>query len=302
MTTWFPPLSEYAFARGCPRCGAGPGEPCIAPRKNARLARADHAGVDDEARRMHAPRLDAAIRHYHRDVGKAPLPDARVPGRRYDSLNPASAPRSARAEAAVAVRPPVVRPLADRAAAVFGRESGRVRWPYGMQPPAPPRTRTDEALARYEAALAQRRAAQEQITTWAESLGLRHSQFGCCPRWLQRQRSSRCRPWACTQYGGSGPDHDWLDHLLAWTRRGKPAAITSAPYSVGAQDAARLTWWTGEDPRLSFGLGTGWYGSGTTQIVMWRTDLVAAAPLTADGPDTGPDTGPQRAAPTADVI
>ncbi|MGW6982367.1 hypothetical protein ACWGE1_23495 [Streptomyces sp. NPDC054932] len=292
MTTWFPPLSEYALARRCLRCGAVPGEACNAPRKNARSARADDTGADtgkaaaadDPVNRMHAPRVDAAIRHYHRDIGRAPQPDARVPGQRYDTLHTAPAPAQPRAAAAAAVRPPAhrSRSLADRAAAVFGREGGHVRWPYGLQQPAPPRTRTDEALTRYEAAVAERQAAQHRITTWAESLGLKQSQSGCCPRWLQRRRSSRCRPWACTQYGGSGPDHDWLDHLVTWTHQGKPAVITSAPYSVGSQDRSRLTWWTREDPRLSFGLGTGWYGSGTTQIVMWRADLVRAAPLTAD--------------------
>uniref|UniRef100_A0AAU2JLI3 Uncharacterized protein n=1 Tax=Streptomyces sp. NBC_00049 TaxID=2903617 RepID=A0AAU2JLI3_9ACTN len=149
-----------------------------------------------------------------------------------------------------------------------------MRWPGGMQPPAPPRNRTPEAVSRHETAVAERQAAQERITAWAEELGLKQSQSGCCPRWLQRHRSSRCRPWSCTQYGGSGPDHDWLDHLVAWTRKGKPAVITSAPHTVSPHDEARLTRWTAEDPRLAVARGTGWHGLGTTQIVMWRADLV----------------------------
>ncbi|MEV7174436.1 hypothetical protein AB0O18_32645 [Streptomyces sp. NPDC093224] len=172
--------------------------------------------------------------------------------------------------------PRAERPLAARAAHVFGRQGGQVCWPYGLRPPAPPRARTEEALGRHEAAVADRDAAQEQITSWAESLGLKQSRSGCCPRWLQRGRSGRCTPWACTQYGSNGLDHDWLDHLIAWTRAGKPAAITAAPYEVGAKDEERLSWWTAADPRLSVARGTGWHGLGTTQIVMWRADLVNA--------------------------
>ncbi|MGO4427180.1 hypothetical protein AB4Z54_52875 [Streptomyces sp. MCAF7] len=52
--------------------------------------------------------------------------------------------------------------------------------------------------------------------------------------------------------------------------------ITSAPYSVSAEAEARLAWWVQEDPRLRVARRTGWYGLGTTQIVMWRSDLVAS--------------------------
>lgn len=165
-------------------------------------------------------------------------------------------------------------PLADRAAAVFGREAGRLRWPYGLDLPNSPRQPTGEALARYEEAVADRLAAQESATAWAGSLGLKQSRSGCCPRWLQRRASRRCTPWSCTQYGGSGPDHDWLDRLTSWTYGGAPAAITSAPHQVTPEDEERLAWWARTEPRLRVARGAGWYGSGTVQLLVWRADLL----------------------------
>ncbi|MEV7729760.1 hypothetical protein AB0P15_34370 [Streptomyces sp. NPDC087917] len=167
-------------------------------------------------------------------------------------------------------------PFARRAASVFGRAGGEVRWPYGMSPPPPPRSGSEDAdaLDRHRAASSDRRAAQETITNWAQAYGLRQSLSGCCPRWLQRRRSRRCQPWDCTHYGGGAPDHDWLDHLTVWTREGRPAVLTTAPYEVTPDDEARLRWWTQQDARLAVARGAGWYGSGTSQIVVWRGDLL----------------------------
>lgn len=93
MATW-PPLHAYALAHACPVCRAKPGEPCDAPRKNARLDRMDRTRARfgdepmerDPAHRMHLARQDVGARHYWRDVGNAPWPEDRVPGCRYDTL------------------------------------------------------------------------------------------------------------------------------------------------------------------------------------------------------------------------
>jgi hypothetical protein len=99
VTPW-PPLHAYALAHRCTTCGAQPGEPCDAPRKNAQLARVDatlarfeRPPMDhDQLHRMHGPRQDAGRRHYRRDVGAAPWWEDREPGRRYDTLGDAWTP------------------------------------------------------------------------------------------------------------------------------------------------------------------------------------------------------------------
>ncbi|WP_031080801.1 hypothetical protein [Streptomyces sp. NRRL S-118] len=53
------------------------------------------------------------------------------------------------------------------------------------------------------------------------------------------------------------------------------AVITSAPYHVLDTDEDRLSWWRQHDQRLRVARGEGWYGYGTTQIVMWRADILA---------------------------
>ncbi|WP_162688536.1 MULTISPECIES: hypothetical protein [unclassified Streptomyces] len=254
-----------------------PREECDAPRKKGELARLDRVqaglglapGGHDPLTAMHTSRADAGTRHYQRDVGKAPGLEERVPGRRYDSLDRPPAPRRPGRAGARRPRPPV----ADGPGAVFGKERGAVRWPYGLELPGPPRSLTPQALARHEEAVRDRRAAQESITAWAAASGLKRSLSGCCPQWLQRRRSRRCSPWTCTQYGSDGLDHDWLDRLVSWTRDGSPVAITAAPYQVAPEDEVRLKWWTRTDRRLAVARGTGWHGPGTTQIVMWRRDI-----------------------------
>ncbi|CAK7288637.1 hypothetical protein [Streptomyces misionensis] len=96
-TLAFPPLHVYALAHRCPTCGAKPDEPCDAPRKAASAAEMDaireQVGQSpletDPLQLMHRTRQDAGIRHYDRDVRKAPWPEDREPGRRYDTLGPA---------------------------------------------------------------------------------------------------------------------------------------------------------------------------------------------------------------------
>lgn len=168
--------------------------------------------------------------------------------------------------------------LYSRAASMFGKtDLGSVAWPYGVADPDRFGYRDPDGPARYEERLRDRRAAQEVVTEWAEQHGLKKSRVGCCPLWLLRRSSRRCTSLVnrCTRYGSSTPDSGWLDHLTSWTRGGKPAVLTSAPYQVSEEDEARLAWWTQEHPRLRVAHGTGWYGLGTTQIVMWRSDLIA---------------------------
>lgn len=65
----FATMDEYTAAQKCPQCGASPGQPC------------------DGRKRFHAKRQDAGNRHYQRDVGNAPWPEDREPGRSYSTLS-----------------------------------------------------------------------------------------------------------------------------------------------------------------------------------------------------------------------
>lgn len=90
----FPPPHVYALAHRCATCGAGPGVPCEAPRKEADYD--SRAGIRALTRRpqvqwhpsqlIHARRMDAGQQHLERDRSKAPRPEDREPGRRYDTL------------------------------------------------------------------------------------------------------------------------------------------------------------------------------------------------------------------------
>ncbi|MFB6665917.1 zinc finger domain-containing protein [Streptomyces parvus] len=90
----FPTYYEYALAHRCSTCGAEPGTVCDAPAKNQALQKLDDAQVragnnprdHDPLHRLHTTRQDAGSRHRARDIGKAPWPEDRVPGQRYDTL------------------------------------------------------------------------------------------------------------------------------------------------------------------------------------------------------------------------
>ncbi|WP_331725881.1 hypothetical protein [Streptomyces sp. NBC_00470] len=166
----------------------------------------------------------------------------------------------------------------DRAAAVLGEGECGIRWPYGLEPPPPSLRRADRAA--YDAQAAKARDRQETMLAWAECYGLRLSPAGCCPLWLRRGASQRCRPSyrlgdPCTRYGTPHPDSGWMDHQTAWLKDSRPAAVTAAPYGIGEQDEQRLEYWEQLDERLRVARGTGWYGLGTEQILMWRRDRVA---------------------------
>ncbi len=100
MTFPWPPLHVYALAHRCPACKAEPGQPCDAPRKQASAALLEqlHAAASVEPTEsnpellLHAPRMDAGIRHHHRDVARAPSEEERESGRRYDTLGNAWTP------------------------------------------------------------------------------------------------------------------------------------------------------------------------------------------------------------------
>lgn len=167
--------------------------------------------------------------------------------------------------------------LNARATATFGKGDLGIRWPYGMHT----LKRSDDqpgswAAEHFEERNAEQQARQEVMVAWAEEHGLRSRQKGCCPLWLQRDTQRACRPYGkgepCTRYKA---DHDWMDHAVTWTRDRKPAAITAAPYYVSDDFEARLDWWTQQDARLRWTRGAGWYGHGTTQLILWRTDRVA---------------------------
>ena len=171
--------------------------------------------------------------------------------------------------------------LHTRAVRVFGTDhQGRPFWPYGVADPDKSNYRNDPDSARYDEALKRARSAQLLVTEWAEDHGLKTSETGCCPHWLTRKVSRRCSSQSvpCTHYESPGPDRGWLDHLTAWTKNGKPAILTSAPYDISEEDEQRLAWWRQHDSRLTVARGgEGWYGYGTTQIIMWRSDLLEAS-------------------------
>ncbi|MFF7190529.1 hypothetical protein ACFZAR_36160 [Streptomyces sp. NPDC008222] len=93
-TPAFPPVHVYALAHRCSTCGAEPGVPCDAPRKEADFdslasIRARPGRPQTEwhpSQLIHARRQDVGARHRNRDVASAPPPEDREPGRRYDTL------------------------------------------------------------------------------------------------------------------------------------------------------------------------------------------------------------------------
>ncbi|MFD9047824.1 hypothetical protein [Streptomyces zaomyceticus] len=154
-----------------------------------------------------------------------------------------------------------------------------MHWPYGLTTAARSTYASQDA---YDAALQDRLEARQLLVAWAESHGLRQSSTGCCPRWLQRNWSRRCEAGACAREEVPATDVWWLDHTIGWLLDGRPAALTAAPYHLEDAEQERLRWWTTQDTLLRTALGTGWYGFGTTQIVVWRADLLET--ITPIGP------------------
>ncbi|MEU3435454.1 hypothetical protein [Streptomyces sp. NPDC006863] len=95
MSATFPPLYEYAMAQECPSCAAAPGVVCNAPNKRKWTARVEalraELGLDrvtdvEPLTLLHKTRQQAGASHKRRDIGNAPWPEDREPGKRYDTL------------------------------------------------------------------------------------------------------------------------------------------------------------------------------------------------------------------------
>jgi hypothetical protein len=91
----FRSLDDYTLAHRCPTCKAPPWTDCHAPglvaRRASRNALLAQVGGEPETYSeapQHGTRQDAGHRHYLRDLGKAPWPEAREPGRCYSTIPP----------------------------------------------------------------------------------------------------------------------------------------------------------------------------------------------------------------------
>nr|WSZ99548.1 hypothetical protein OH820_31320 [Streptomyces sp. NBC_00857] len=163
--------------------------------------------------------------------------------------------------------------LDRRGSRIFGREQGEVAWPSGVYSPERWLKRNDPE--KYERELVEQTDAQRVIVEWAERYDLKQAKMACCPGWLTRKVSRRCMTDRCTAFGGGATDHRWLEHGIGWVLDGQPLALTSASYGIRDEEHARFEWWVNEDPRLAVILGgQGWYGIGSTQVLMWRTDVI----------------------------
>lgn len=160
--------------------------------------------------------------------------------------------------------------LYDRAAAIFGSSTQGVHWPYDVSGLDYTLRRKDRDA--FERKLAELTGKRYTIVEWAEVYGLKESSVRCCPLWLTRKVSRRCG-WDSDCQSGSA-DRSWQDHTICWLRNGRPAVITSAPYNLNDEDEQRLAWWCMQHPVLRVQQGEGWYGFGTTQIVMWNAERI----------------------------
>jgi hypothetical protein len=164
-----------------------------------------------------------------------------------------------------------VNDLNTRAAAIFGTSEGEVRWPYDVSGIDRTLRHRDPEAFRHELAVLTTK--RYTIVEWAEVHGLKASRVKCCPLWLTRQTSRRCRFDSPCQYR-TDPDRSWLDHDIYWLRNSRPAVITSAPYDISPQSVQRLKWWHATHRHLKVATGEGWYGHGTSQVVMWSTTRI----------------------------
>lgn len=163
--------------------------------------------------------------------------------------------------------------LDRRGSRIFGRTQGEVDWPSGVDSPQWWLKREDPE--KYEREVARQADAQRVIVEWAEWYGLKEAKMACCPRWLTRKVSRRCMIDRCTALGGGATDHRWLERKVGWVLNGQPVALTAASYGIRDEEHARFEWWVNEDPRLAVVLGgQGWHGLGSTQVLMWRTDVI----------------------------
>lgn len=161
--------------------------------------------------------------------------------------------------------------LDRRGSAVFGSTRGEVNWPYDTPSFIDFRLRRTDRAA-YDREVAEARAKQEAIVSWAEHHDLKASSISCCLLWLVRPgRSRRCRDMNTCH---SGPaSRSWFDHPIFWLKDGLPAVVTSVAYGPAGQGQAEINWWTNGHGFKSE-RGPGWYGSHSSQVLIWRPDRI----------------------------
>lgn len=138
-----------------------------------------------------------------------------------------------------------------RAREIFGPSEAiadNVRWPYGMS------------------ALNAKPGWQQEMVDWAWTRELRANETGChCLTWLLREEDVNC--WEVEEHPNCSPAR--FDHLVAFTRDGKPAVIVNSPYDLsgsGIQHLAELSSVKGVYATVS---GT-WYRRGTFGLYLWN--------------------------------
>ncbi|MGW0467654.1 hypothetical protein ACWDX6_20680 [Streptomyces sp. NPDC003027] len=162
--------------------------------------------------------------------------------------------------------------LDRRGAAVFGSSRGEVNWPYDTPGVINLALRRTDRPA-YDREVAEMQAKQEAIVSWAERHGLRASSTSCCLLWLTREVSRRC-PSMDTCHTGGRASRSWFHHPLFWLKNGQPAVVTSVSWHFSEEDRSDVDWWTRAFPSLRSERGQGWYGFGTSQVLLWRSDRI----------------------------
>ncbi|MBT2459998.1 hypothetical protein [Streptomyces sp. ISL-86] len=283
---WFPDFTEYAWHLPCPQCHAEPRQPCHAPYKQAHhdrvnrlLTNAGHApDTPPQYGFMHKRRSEAGSRHRSGDIGAAPWAEERVPGTRYDTIDRGDTPPTrTRGERAVLLLDQDA--VDQRGRALFGadREERTAAWPYGLEQG---QVRNRQTFAELAALLEHLAVGRSTIVSWADHYGLKVAQRNpCCARWLTRSSYGACPKDRWTGrpdcWNGDLYTRGWRDHPIAWVLDGRPAAITAAPGLRHQDFAATLDTLTGQDERLAWTAGgKGWYGYRTSQVVIWRRDLL----------------------------
>lgn len=143
----------------------------------------------------------------------------------------------------------------EKARRIFGPSgtiADNVAWPYGMS------------------ALNARHTQQRYLVHWADDHGLRVEHEGCfCLNWLRRERSLDCHSHEELPPCGESLR---IDHAVAFTRNGKPAVVTNAPYELDDGSLMELGKLAAMDD-LTVSVGESWYGRGTVGVFVWNTDV-----------------------------
>ncbi|MFF8279910.1 hypothetical protein ACF05T_28030 [Streptomyces lateritius] len=160
--------------------------------------------------------------------------------------------------------------LDRRGAAVFGYNQGEPDWSYETHSHVNFHQRRTDRSA-YDREVAEAQAKQEAIVSWAERHDLKAGSTSCCLLWLTRDRSRRCTSQDTCH---SGPtSRSWFDHPIFWLKDGLPAVVTSVAWSPTEQDRSEIDWWI-RAFSLRSDRGQGWYGCGSSQVLLWRPDRI----------------------------